>query len=184
MDFSAPGTSSDKFAFASNYFSMAEAGACPGNSSPARTSLAMDWADWLGATASSHARRCSSYGPDQFTPRVAVQVPATSPNLRIVIELTPDGTALDVKYYTVNGSVAANTTVTSAGVDLTEAGVIAPFLTPPPPNQPGPEHDRQRRRRTSDRRHLAEQPVCPSCRPTRARRPATRPSGTVSGSAS
>ena len=34
--------------------------------------------------------------------------------------------------------MAAKTTVTSAGVDLTAAGVIAPFLTPPPPNQPGP----------------------------------------------
>ena len=82
--------------------------------------------------------RRSLHRPDHFTPRVAVQVPATSPTLQIIIEYTPNGTDLNVKYFTVTGSVAANTTVTSAGVDLTAAGVIAPFLTPPAPNQPGP----------------------------------------------
>ena len=125
MDFSAPGTSSDKFAFASNYFSMAEAGACPGNVFAGTDVLAVDWADWLGADSDFKCAQVLATGTDQFTPRVAVQVPATSPTLRIIIERTPDGTALDVQYYTVNGSVAANTTVTSAGVDLTEAGVIA-----------------------------------------------------------
>ena len=138
MDFSAPGTSSDKFAFASNYFSMDEAGACPGNVFAGTDVLAMDWADWLGSDSDFKCAQVLATGTDQFTPRVAVQVPATSPTLRIIIEHTPDGTALDVKYFTVNGSVAANTTVTSAGVDLTAAGVIAPFLTPPAPNQPGP----------------------------------------------
>ena len=58
--------------------------------------------------------------------------------MQIITEYTPNGTDLNVKYFTVTGSVAAKTTVTSAGVDLSAAGVIAPFLTPPPPNQPGP----------------------------------------------
>ena len=92
----------------------------------------------MARTATSSSAQVLATGTDHFTPRVAVQVPATSPTLQIVIERTPDGTALDVEYFTVTGSVAANTTVTSAGVDLTEAGVIAPFLTPPAPNQPGP----------------------------------------------
>ncbi len=137
MDFSAPGTSSDKFAFASNYFSMLEAGACPGDQFAGTDVLALDWSDWLGPDSDFKYAQVVSTGTDQFTPRVAVQVPATSPTLRIIIEKA-NATAVDVAYYTVTGSVAADTTVTSAGVDLTTAGVIAPFLTPPAPNQPGP----------------------------------------------
>lgn len=138
IDYPAPGTSSDKFAFSANYFDMAAAGSCPGAEFAGTDVLAIDWADWLGSDSDFEVKEVLGTGTDQFTPRVAVQAPATSPTLHIIIESTPNGTDLNVKYYSVTGSVHAKTTVTSGGVDLTAAGVIAPFLTPPAPNQPGP----------------------------------------------
>ena len=96
MDCSAPGTSSDKFAFASNYFSMLEAGACPGDQFAGTDVLALDWSDWLGPD-SDFSRAGGRTGTDEFTPRVAVQVPATSPTLRIIIEKA-NATAVDVAY--------------------------------------------------------------------------------------
>ena len=138
IDFPAPGTSSDKFAFAANFFDMGTAGVCPGNVYSGAQVLAIDWADWLGDDSAFAFKNVLQTEADHFTPRVAVQVPATDPKLHIVTEYTPNGADLNVKYFTVTGSVAAKTTVTSVGVDLSDAGVIAPFLTPPPPTQPGP----------------------------------------------
>ena len=107
---------------------MVAGGGCPGNSFAGTDVLALDWADWLGTDSTFAVKEVLSTGPDHFTPRVAVQVPAITPTMHIITEYTPNGTDLNVKYFSVTGSVAANTTVTSAGVDLTAAGVIAPFL--------------------------------------------------------
>ena len=50
FDYTAPGTSTDKFAFGSNLFDMFASGSCSApNVMPAARSLFIDWADWLGA---------------------------------------------------------------------------------------------------------------------------------------
>ena len=139
MDYSAPGTSSDKFAMATNYFDMIAGGGCLGNAFAGTDVIAIDWADWLGTDGSYAADEVLFTGPDTFTLRVATQVPATSGRLHVIAEYNPDGDVTNVKYFSVTGSVAAGTTVKDVDVDLTAAGVIAPFLAPPQPNQPGPD---------------------------------------------
>jgi hypothetical protein len=139
MDYSSPGTSSDKFAMGTNYFDMIDGGGCFGNVFDGTDVLAIDWADWLDGDGSYAASEVLFTGPDTFTPRVATQVPATSGRLHIIAEYSPSGGVTNVKYFSVTGSVAAATTVKDIDVDLTAAGVIAPFLAPPEPNQPGPD---------------------------------------------
>ena len=80
IDYPAPGTSSDKFAFAANFFDMsANGGSCPGTAYGGAEVLAIDWADWLGADSTFAFEPVLQTGADHFTPRVAVQAPATSP---------------------------------------------------------------------------------------------------------
>jgi hypothetical protein len=136
LDYSAPGTSSDKFAVGTNYFNM-DTG-CFGGSFDGTDVIAVDWTDWLGTDSNFKVAEVVFTGPDTFTPRVATQVPATSGRLHIVAEYAPSAGATDVKYFSVTGSVAAETTVKDVDVDLTAAGIIAPFATPPQPSQEGP----------------------------------------------
>jgi hypothetical protein len=136
LDYSAPGTSSDKFAWSTNYFAMGAG--CSDNGYAGADVIAIDWADWFGAD-STFAYKEFFLGTSYFTPRIAIQAPATTGRLHIVAEYSPNGTDINVRYISVTGSVAAGTTSKDIDIDLTAAGVIAPFLTPPDPNQPGPD---------------------------------------------
>jgi hypothetical protein len=137
LDYSAPGTSSDKFAMGTNFFSM-DTG-CEGGNFDGTDVIALDWADWLGTDSNFEADEVLFTGPDTFTPRVATQAPGTSGRLHIIAEYAPSVGVIDVKYMSVTGSIATGTWVKDIDVDLTAAGVISGFLTPPQPNQPGPD---------------------------------------------
>jgi hypothetical protein len=137
MDYSAPGTSSDKFAWSTNYFAMGAG--CSGNAYGGADVTAIDWADWLGAD-SDFLYKQFPFSTNYATPRIAIQTPATTGRLHIVAEFTNDAWLTShVRYISVTGSVKALTAIKDIDVDLTAAGVIAPFLLPPPPNQPGPD---------------------------------------------
>ena len=140
-----------------NHFTMVEAGACPVTRSPAATS-----GHGLGRLArldpDFNGRMASAPDTDQFTPRVAVQSPATSSRPPVVIEQDRrrDGTRR-----------RATTRLIGPGehhrherrVDLTAAGVIDQFLDATGTQSTRPEHDRQCRRRAAHRCDLAEQPA-------------------------
>ena len=68
------------------------------------------------------------------TPRVAVQAPATSPTLHLVVQYN-NGVpgSRNVWYWAINGLVGnGGGTFKSADVDLTAANVIKPFADPIP----------------------------------------------------
>jgi hypothetical protein len=134
-DYPAPGTSSDKFGIASNFFAMHSGGAggvgCLDNLSFARGHISiMDTADLLNGPP------ISITGDDfvnEFTPRIAVQTPATSPRMHIITL----NAANSVVYRSLVGSAAAHTLAYERTDDLDSAAVIGPAVDPPPPQQPG-----------------------------------------------
>ena len=75
--------------------------------------------------------------PPIFTPRVAVQVPATSPTLHAVYQFD-NGAGVDVSYLDFVGSVDAGTLQAGSGFNLTATGVASGFPDPPEPVQEGP----------------------------------------------
>jgi hypothetical protein len=133
-DYPAPGTSSDKVAFAANMFSLTAHLDCTGGASPLGTdTLVMDWTQLLNPTTVPF----DEYGTDATynTPRVAVQYPATSAPLRVVLQKIASGHA-DVDYLTISGLVGTGGGTTLTEVDLTAGNVIQEFLDPLPPQQP------------------------------------------------
>lgn len=139
IDFPAPGTSTDKMAFASNIFAMNTGGPCLDGASYAGAEVsAVDWADWLDESSAFNVDGVT-LPPTYFTPRVALQAPATSSRLNVIAERDTGGPGPDVEYISLTGSAASSSITVESNVDLTTAGVIDPFLTPPQPNQPGPD---------------------------------------------
>ncbi len=135
-DYPALGTSSDKVALTANIFAFVGGGGnCAANLGFAGTdTLVLDWTAILNITTLPTAEYAT--GADYFTPRVAVQTPATSAPLRLVIQKLVSG-SLDVAYRTITGLVGPSGTGTAATeVDLTAANVIQDFLDPIPPRQP------------------------------------------------
>jgi hypothetical protein len=136
-DYMAPGTSTDKVAFAANMFSLTPPADCTSGAASLGTDiLVVDWAKLLNPTnvvADEYARGTSS-----GTPRVAVQYPAVSAPLRVVVQKAVSGGHLNVDYLTIIGLVGAGGgTSATADVDLTAANVIQEFLDPIAPRQPG-----------------------------------------------
>ena len=137
IDYTAPGTSTDKFAFASNLFSMTDAASCLSPSFAGGDVTVIDWADWLDSNPDFNTDGIST-DLSNFAPRVAVQSPATSSRLHVVMEAaTVDPNAADVEYVSLTGTASTNIAIES-DVNLTTDGIIDQFLTPPAPNQPGP----------------------------------------------
>ena len=131
-DFPAPGTSTDKVGFASNMFSMAAGATC----FDALTFFAghisiMDWSDLLNGGGVT----VDGADLNVFTPRFAVQVPATSSTLHAVSVAANDG----VVSFSMTGTVAAGTDVIARADALTDLGVVDQFRDPPSPQQPGPD---------------------------------------------
>ena len=157
IDYSAPGTSTDKFAFGSNIFNMVAAGSCMAPDFDGTDITVIDWADWLDSNPDFNLDGVSS-DTSNFSPRVAVQSPATSSRLHVVMEAAGAGPGADVEYVSLTGTANTNIAIES-DVDLTTDGVIDQFLVPPAPEPARPEHDRRRRGQPAHRCHLAEQPL-------------------------
>jgi hypothetical protein len=138
-DYPAPGTSSDKIGFAFNFFNMSGPGVDPDDcldsaSFDAAHFDVMDWTDLLnGGTLGVLGDDI----PGGFTPRFALQTPATSSRLHMVVE----GGDFGVNYISLTGNAAGATPTLNYErvADLTAANIVAPFATPPSPNQPGPD---------------------------------------------
>ncbi|MFL5680337.1 MAG: hypothetical protein ACJ77B_07030 [Chloroflexota bacterium] len=136
-DYPAPGTSTDKVALASNVYEMT---AC--NTFGDQIGTELDVVDWAGLTRSTGlgAHDATSFvGSKDFTPRVAVQIPATSPTLyaaTVITDPASPSTQGDVGYFTITGTTAAGTVLPSATTDLT-AGPTAleTFGDPQSPRQ-------------------------------------------------
>ncbi len=131
-DFPAPGTSADKVGLASNFFTMgapSSGGSCLDNLTFFAAHITvMDWSDLTnGGSVSLVGGNLNG-----FSPRFAVQVPATSNRLHLVMELNDQG----VGYVSLIGSAVANTVATERTDLLTSDGIVAGFLDPPPPSQP------------------------------------------------
>ena len=133
-DYMAPGTSTDKVAFAANMFSLTSNADCVVGAAQSGTdTLVMDWAKLLNpvnVVADDYAT-----GTDYGTPRVAVQSPATTAPLRMVVQKIVGGHA-DADYVTIIGLVGAGGGTTATEIDLTAGNVIQEFLDPLAPQQP------------------------------------------------
>jgi hypothetical protein len=147
-DYPAPGTSTDKIGLASNLFNMSAGSDCLGSASfVGGDVIYMDWADVLdgGSLAIREtifpATDNSVPGhPNQhwFTPRVAVQVPATSSRLHIVAQFDYGTGTTGLGYVSAVGSVKAGTFHLERVDSLTdEYPLVSGFVDPVPPRQPG-----------------------------------------------
>lgn len=138
VDNSAPGTSSDKFAFASNLYDMAASASCSNPTAYVGGAVQfIDWADWLGPD-SSFADGIRFLSASTFGARVAVQAPASSGRLFVVMGYDDGDGHPNVTFMSITGPSATNGTVERIS-DLTAAGIITDFSSPPAPNQPGPD---------------------------------------------
>ncbi|HEU4918421.1 MAG TPA: hypothetical protein VFT20_01700 [Candidatus Limnocylindrales bacterium] len=144
-DYPAIGTSTVNVAFAANVFQMSTgAGNClgPGVAYAGTELLFVDWPHILTPPSSGIVFDYFPLGPDFFTLRAAVQTPATSPTIHSVVQWDdPDdgiGTGPVIPgYFAFTGSSIAGTLDVSGVSHLTEDGVVAPFVEPPDPLQPG-----------------------------------------------
>jgi hypothetical protein len=135
-DYPGVGTSTDKVVIASNLFPFVGPGCVFGGFAGIDFSV-LDWGQLK--TAPSPAAIVDAYfasEPNLFTFRPALQVPATDTIVRGIVAIENLGEA-DVGYLTIAGNpISNNVTVTTD--DLTVAGLLEPFGTPPAPRQPGP----------------------------------------------
>ena len=147
-DFPAPGTSSDKIGLASNVFGMVAGPDCVASSSPffGGDVIYMDWADVLDL---GSLTILESFFPETdivgsqtqhwATPRVAVQVPATSSRMHIIAQFDFGTGTTGLGYVSVLGSVRTPGSLHVERLDsLTdEYPLVSGFVDPPAPRQPG-----------------------------------------------
>ena len=131
-DYAAPGTSTDKVGFAANLYPIT---GCTFGGLSGTDTIVMDWSQILNPT-TFQFDEYGSVGTGYFTPRVAVQYPATSAPLRVILQKFVSGHA-DVDYLTIGGLVGTGGGTTLTEVDLTAGNVIQEFLDPFAPRQPG-----------------------------------------------
>jgi hypothetical protein len=138
------GTSTDKLALTASVFAMGPGG---GDNNPGCASgafdhsqpIIMDWSQLVPGFDGTKVKWEYALYPDLDALRPVVQEPATSPDLRMIG--AANGTALgepagDIVYIDLFGS-AVHVTVNAVVFDLTADLVIAPFVDPPSPRQPG-----------------------------------------------
>jgi hypothetical protein len=137
-DYPGLGTSTDKLALGSNIFSMVSGPDCVGGSFLGSDYLFVDWADALvngGSNGVVDGR--DFFDPDYYTPRPAVQAPATSATMfSVIAAATTTGWEPTVLVWT--GTVGAGTIQPGAEHPLATEGLAAEFSDPPDPQQPGP----------------------------------------------
>ncbi len=129
-DYPAAGWSSDKLGFTANVFDFS---GCTTGDFLGSDVIFVDWADLLDG---NEVLASDGYAlGDEFTPRIATQFPATSQFLHVVSQ----DSSFSPVYRRITGSVAADTWNFSGQFDLAGANVLAPFVDPPFPQQPGPD---------------------------------------------
>ena len=143
-DFGALGWSSDKLAYAANVFHMPEGFGSDcleqsGNGYWYPDIEVFDWADLLANGGPNHLLDTTHLpGPPQFfTPRIALQTPATLPTLQVVVQYAPGAAdPLRPYYMAISGSAVAHTAAIFHQTDLTVDGIAGEWVEPPPPEQP------------------------------------------------
>ncbi len=142
-DYPALGTSTDKIGLGSNVFGMTVG--CAFGNYLASDIIVFDWADLLAQGDLGDPDRLD-FGQrydttlETFTPRIAVQTPATSPVLHAVMQHDDPSDGLDdlyPYYHAVTGSAVAGTLATSIEGNLTASGAAALWVDPTAPQQPG-----------------------------------------------
>jgi hypothetical protein len=136
-DYPAPGTSTDKTAFTANAFEMTGGPDClSGLNYLGVDVFVLDWAAILNISTLPY----DYYFTDAsyFTARAAVQTPATSAPIRMVIQkyLGVPG-SLNVSYASISGLVGAGGGTSLAEYDLTTDNIIQDFRDPIAPRTPG-----------------------------------------------
>ena len=179
-DYPGLGTSTDKVVMSANRFALTGStgtGNCDTDGAYVGTEL--DVLAWSQLTASSGDINLDLFqsGPVFFTWRPALQTPATSATVFAIAE----DAGGDVEYARITGTpVNGSTAVTNSSL----SSIIVPFMTPPPPIQPGAD--------TIETPSMSGQPMpsgrttsSHSSRPSRAIHPAVlSKSATASASAS
>ena len=141
MDYPGVGTSTDKIAVGTNLFSLVAGVNCANGPFATTDYLFIDWADVItlgGTDGFINGRSFSSAA--YFTPRPAVQAPATSPTLFSVIGKLNLGT-YEPTVLTWGGSAVAGTIAPTIEHHLREEDIASDFVDPPAlgPQQPGPD---------------------------------------------
>jgi hypothetical protein len=130
-DYPGLGTSTDKVVLSSNIFTIGSDGGS--SCAPQDPYLGgefdvMAWSELIG-TGDVNVQALPT-SDQYFSWRPALQTPATSPTVFAVAERFDEGVA----YAAITGPAISATV--STNIDLTAAGVIAPFALPPDPQQP------------------------------------------------
>ncbi len=146
-DYPAPGTSTDKLAFATNFFELQPTSTCASGALYAGTGVEIiDFAEAISGGGGNGVIESDFLFFDDdgaglnagnyFTARVAVQAPATSARLFIVVEHVDAG-GPGVKFATVDGTNAGNNLTRIIGPNLNTIGTVGATVEPPDPIQPG-----------------------------------------------
>ncbi len=134
------GMSSDKLAFTADVSALQAGGSptdpgCLGGSSGGEALQIIDLAELAPGFTTWHAFAIAF--PPQFVwLRPVLQQPVSSPDLRLIGAVS-SSSPLDVVYVAATGSARANT-IDGNLFDLSADGIVAPFLDPGQPTQPGP----------------------------------------------
>jgi hypothetical protein len=134
-DYPGLGTSTDKVVLSANVFALTGSfGNC--DAGPTFVGTELDVLAWSQLTASSGDINLDSdfHEGNYFTWRPSLQTPATSPTVFAVAEEGDPGAA-DVAYARITGTPANGSTIFTYS---NLSSIIAPFLEPPQPFQPGP----------------------------------------------
>ncbi len=140
-DFPMLGISGDKLTISANEYTFSGATNCTeGGLFDAATMTTFDWAAMLTYPAFPPFDYVFSF--DHFALRPSVAPQGATNTIFVVGEALladpPGLTTSNVGYMTITGTVAsASGTILSTTLDLTNLGVVAPFMDPPPPVDPG-----------------------------------------------
>jgi hypothetical protein len=137
-----PGLSTDKLAIGSDLYAMQPTSDCVADLQYVRTDLEIaDWSDLLANDSQDIAWSGWTFlddDPVDYTvfsrAMAAVQAPATSPVLHVLVTNLALSTAYYAKFH---GSAVAGTIESGYSRDLGFAGIVAPLIDPPDPIQPG-----------------------------------------------
>ena len=140
-DFPSAGTSTDKVGFTGNLFTLAPNATCDVAVDYAGSAIVvLDWSEILALGGSNFILDGVEilFSTEYGTPRVGLQVPATSATLHVILDhLIGPPSPHTTQYIKLTGTVAAGTITGSFDADLTTLGIVEGHAEPPFPLQPG-----------------------------------------------